>query len=54
MKAIGSLLLIPAPLTPLAQPALAQDTPALSDEELIASAEQGAPESLGKMAQVTV
>ena len=39
-------------LVPVAQPTLAQTTPALTDEELIASAEMAAPESLARLAQV--
>ena len=54
MKLMRSPLFGLAALVSLAGSSLAQDAPPLSDEELIASAERGAPESLGKMAQVIV
>jgi hypothetical protein len=43
-----------AALIPLAAPSLAQDAPAPTDEELIASAEQGAHPSMSGPAQIVV
>ena len=54
MTTTRSHLLALASLIPLAAPGLAQDAPALTDEELIASAEQGAHPSMSGPAQIVV
>ena len=54
MKPIRSLLLALAALVPFAGPGQAQDAPTLTDEELIASAVQGAPTAMSNLAQIVV
>jgi hypothetical protein len=54
MKPTSLLLLALAASVPLSGPAEAQDAPAVTDEQLIASAEQGAPEALSNRAQIIV